>query len=77
MIYQANGQLKQTGVAILISHKIDIKSQLVRGDKKTSLHTNKRNNIARENNNCPDFSTPPSAIERIERSLRKKSTKKL
>jgi hypothetical protein len=28
MIYQANGQLKQTGVAILISHKIDIKSQL-------------------------------------------------
>jgi exonuclease III len=32
-IYQANGLQKQTGGAILISHKVDFKLQLIKQDK--------------------------------------------
>jgi hypothetical protein len=42
-IYQAKGLLKQTGIAIHISDKVDFKPNPVRRD----TNTNKRNNISR------------------------------
>jgi hypothetical protein len=40
---------KQAGVAILISDKVDIKPKLE--ESRRSLHTNKRSNTTRGNNN--------------------------
>jgi hypothetical protein len=47
------------GVAVLISEKIDFKLTLVKQGKKATLHTNKRGNTSKGNNNhqpiCTEF----------------------
>jgi hypothetical protein len=49
-IYQANGSQKQGAVARLLLDKVDLKPKLSKETKKV-IHTNKRSNTSRRNNN--------------------------
>jgi exonuclease III len=55
-ICQTNGPRKKAGVAILISVKVDNKLTLIKRDKGT-LHTNRRGNIPKGNNNYQPIRT--------------------
>ena len=53
MIFQANGNGKKAGVAILISDKIDFKPKRVTNKKqRMSLYNDKGINTSRRCNNC-------------------------
>ena len=46
-IFQANGPIKQAGVAILISNKIDFHPKVIRKDKEGQLLFGQRKNLPR------------------------------
>ena len=46
-IFHANGAQKKTGVAILISDKLDFKIEAVKRDKEGTLHNDQRINPRR------------------------------
>jgi hypothetical protein len=50
IIYQANGNLRQDWISILISYKVDFSPQLSQNRQRRSLDTNKGNNKARRYN---------------------------
>ena len=55
MIYQANGEQKKAGVAILVSDKIDFKPTKIKKRQRRALPTGKAINATRRAN-YPNFS---------------------
>ena len=54
-IFQANGQGKKAGVAVLISDKIDFKKKGHKERPKRSLHNTQRKNPPRRHKHCKDI----------------------
>ena len=52
MIFHANGNQKKTGIAILISDKIDFKIKTIPRDKEGTLHNDQGIDPRRRYNNC-------------------------
>jgi hypothetical protein len=50
-VYQGNSPRKQAGLAMLMSDKEDFKHTLVKLEQRRSLHTNKKCNTSKGNNN--------------------------
>ena len=70
-IFQANGQEKKAGVAILISDKTDFNKKGHRERPRRSLYNTQRNNPPRRHKHCKYICTHPNTQTKSWRTSRK------